>query len=147
VGASSEGPELGLNHGEHLPKWAHAVQYVPHSLIFPHAEAIVHHGGVGTTAQALRSGRPQLIVPYMGDQPDNAARMVRLGVARTLPPNAYSPRRAASELNALMSYPSYRLRAAQIAPSVTAEDGARASAEIIENLLLAQDNQRLRVRG
>ncbi len=147
VGANSEGPELGLRHGEHLPKWAYAVQYVPHSLIFPHAEAIIHHGGVGTTAQALRSGRPQLIVPYMGDQPDNAARMVRLGVARTLPPGAYSPRKASDELNALMSYPSYGLRAAQIAPSVAAEDGAKVSADIIENLLEQEDRQRRRVAG
>jgi UDP:flavonoid glycosyltransferase YjiC (YdhE family) len=147
VGASSQGPELGLRHGEQLPPWAHAARYVPHSLIFPHAEAIIHHGGVGTTAQALRAGRPQLIVPYMGDQPDNAARMVRLGLARTLPPNAYSPRRAADELNALMSYPSYRLRAAQVAPSVAAEDGAGVSAEIIEGLLEQQDSQRLRAGG
>jgi UDP:flavonoid glycosyltransferase YjiC (YdhE family) len=145
VGASSEGPELGLRPGEHLPRWAHAAQYVPHSLIFPHAEAIVHHGGVGTTAQALRSGRPQLIVPYMGDQPDNAARMVRLGVARTLPPSAYSPRRAAGELDALMSYATYKDQAARIAASLAQEDGAGACVDIIETLL-AQD-QRLRVRG
>ncbi|HUO23326.1 MAG TPA: nucleotide disphospho-sugar-binding domain-containing protein [Caulobacteraceae bacterium] len=146
VGASSEGPELGLRPGEQLPSWAHAVQYVPHSLIFPHAEAIVHHGGVGTTAQALRSGRPQLVVPYMGDQPDNAARMVRLGVARTLPPNAYSARRAAGELDALMSYPAYKAKAAEIAASVAKEDGAAACVDIIETLL-AQETQRLRVRG
>jgi len=146
VGASSEAPELGLKHGEHLPKWAFAAQYVPHSQIFPHAEAIVHHGGVGTTAQALRSGRPQLVVPYMGDQPDNAARMVRLGVARSLPPGAYSPRRAADEIDALLSYPSYRLRAAQIAPSVAAEDGANASADAIE-ALLAENAPRKWVRG
>jgi UDP:flavonoid glycosyltransferase YjiC (YdhE family) len=146
VGASSEGPELGLRLGEHLPRWAHAAQYVPHSLIFPHAEAIVHHGGVGTTAQALRSGRPQLVVPYMGDQPDNAARMVRLGLARTLAPSAYSPRRAAGELDALMSYSSYTAQAARVAQSVAAEDGAGACADIIENLL-AQESQRLRVRG
>jgi UDP:flavonoid glycosyltransferase YjiC (YdhE family) len=70
--------------------------------------------------------------------------MVRLGVARTLAPGAYSPRRAADELNALMSYPSYGLRAAQIAPSVAAEDGARVSADIIEALLEQEDGQRRR---
>ena len=142
VGASSEGPELGLRPHETLPKWAYAVQYAPHSLIFPHAEAIVHHGGVGTTAQALRSGRPQLIVPYMGDQPDNAARMVRLGVARSIAPGGYSPRKAAAEIHALLSYPTYGQTAAQIAPSVAAEDGAAAAADIIEAQLEQQASAR-----
>ena len=45
---------------------------------------IVHQGGVGTTGQALRAGRPMLIVPFGQDQPDNARRCVRLGVARTI---------------------------------------------------------------
>jgi UDP:flavonoid glycosyltransferase YjiC (YdhE family) len=135
VGASGQGRELGLHIGESMPKSAYAVQYVPHSLIFPHAEAIIHHGGVGTTAQALKAGRPQLVVPHAGDQPDNASRMVRLGVARTLAPGAYSPRRAANELHALTTDSSYRLTAARIGPSVAAEDGAAASADIIEDLL------------
>jgi rhamnosyltransferase subunit B len=63
VGASGQHRELGLHFGEHLPKSAYAVQYVPHSLVFPHAEAIIHHGGVGTTAQALRSCRTPAISP------------------------------------------------------------------------------------
>jgi UDP:flavonoid glycosyltransferase YjiC (YdhE family) len=146
VGASGQGRELGLKPGEALPRWAYATPYLPHSLIFPHAEAIVHHGGVGTTAQALRSGRPQLIVPHVGDQPDNAARMARLGVARTLPPGAYSARRAAGELHALLAYPSYRLRAAQIGPSVAAEDGAEVAADIIVDLLEQQQRGR-RIAG
>ena len=54
--------------------------YVPHSLLFPHAAVIVHHGGVGTTGQAMRAGRPQLIVPHMGDQRDQAHRIERLGL-------------------------------------------------------------------
>src|SRR5262249_61568345 len=78
-----------------LPPTMIGAGYVPHSLIFPYAEAVVHHGGVGTTAQALRAGKPQLITPFAGDQPDNAMRMCRLGVARQLAPNAYTPRKAA----------------------------------------------------
>ena len=54
-------------------------RYAPHSLLFPRAAAAIHHGGIGTTGQALRSGRPQLVVPFMGDQFDNAARVARLG--------------------------------------------------------------------
>lgn len=50
----------------------------PHQLVFPRASVIVHHGGVGTTGQGLRSGRPTLIVPHAHDQADNADRVTRL---------------------------------------------------------------------
>jgi rhamnosyltransferase subunit B len=60
-----------------------AFDYAPHSQVMPHASVNVHQGGVGTTGQALRAGRPMLVVPFGQDQPDNARRCVRLGVART----------------------------------------------------------------
>ena len=59
-------------------------QYAPYTALFPRAAAIVHQGGVGTTAQCLRAGRPMIIMPYSHDQPDNARRMSRLGVARVI---------------------------------------------------------------
>ncbi len=55
----------------------------------PHAAALVHHGGIGTTAQGLAAGLPQLVSPLAHDQFDNAARLQRLGVGRTLLPKAY----------------------------------------------------------
>jgi rhamnosyltransferase subunit B len=51
----------------------------PYHELFPRSRAIFHSGGIGTTAQALRSGRPQVIVPFAFDQFDNAERIVRLG--------------------------------------------------------------------
>ena len=118
-----------------LPPSMIGAGYVPHSMIFPHAEAIVHHGGVGTTAQALRAGKPQLITPFAGDQPDNAMRMCRLGVARQLAPNAYSPRKVAAGLATLTSDADLRVRAASIGRSVAAERGAEVAADIIEAML------------
>jgi UDP:flavonoid glycosyltransferase YjiC (YdhE family) len=59
-----------------------AFAYAPFSQLFSRVEAVVHHGGIGTAAQALRAGRPQLAVPYGFDQFDNAERLVRLRVAR-----------------------------------------------------------------
>ncbi len=73
-----------------LPKNVVAFDYVPFSKIFARAEIIVHQGGIGTTAQALRSGRPMLVMPYAFDQPDNAARLERLGVGRTIRRKDYS---------------------------------------------------------
>ena len=68
-----------------LPTWAFALPYAPHARVFRAAEAIVHQGGMGTLAQAMRAGKPMLIVPFSHDQPDNAARAAGLGIARMLP--------------------------------------------------------------
>ena len=65
------------------------IDYAPYSLIFPSAAAIVHQGGIGTTAQPLRAGCPTLIVPYSHDLPDNAARLERLGTSPTLDRQRY----------------------------------------------------------
>jgi rhamnosyltransferase subunit B len=58
--------------------------YVPLSKLLPHVAAIVHHGGIGTTAEALRAGVPQLVVPFAWDQFNNGARVVALGVGKVL---------------------------------------------------------------
>jgi rhamnosyltransferase subunit B len=105
--------------------------YAPHSLLFPRAAAIVHHGGIGTLAQALRSGRPQLIVPYFADQLDNAARVARLGAARILPPRRYSAASAGRELDRLLGDPGFLARAGEAADSVLAQDGASQAARIV----------------
>ena len=55
---------------------------MPFSSVFPLCAAVVHHGGIGTCAQALAAGVPQLTMPLAFDQPDNATRLSRLGVAR-----------------------------------------------------------------
>ena len=67
-----------------LPAWAHHVAYAPFAALLPRLAALVHHGGIGTSAQALTAGIPQLVVPFAHDQFDNAARLARLGVSRTL---------------------------------------------------------------
>jgi rhamnosyltransferase subunit B len=112
--------------------------YAPHSLLFPRAAAIIHQGGIGTLAQALRSGKPQLIVPFFADQIDNAARARRLGVARVLSPRSYTRVSAGLALTALLgieSHHAYAARAAQIGLTVRTEDGAARAASIILDTL------------
>ena len=53
--------------------------YVPMSLLLPHTAALVHHGGIGTTALAFAAGVPQLATPFAHDQFDNSTRLERLG--------------------------------------------------------------------
>jgi rhamnosyltransferase subunit B len=66
---------------------AHMMQavFLPFREIFPHCAAILHHGGIGTTAEALAAGVPQLIIPLGFDQLDNGARIKKLGVGLHLP--------------------------------------------------------------
>lgn len=112
-----------------------AVNYAPYSQIFPRACAIVHQGGIGTTAQALRAGRPTLIVPYSHDQPDNAARVQRLGTSRTIPREQYSASRVAKELSELLGNPSYAVKATEIGRIVQAENGVSVACDAIEKQL------------
>ena len=85
-----------------LPKNVQHVDYLPFSAVLPLAAALVHHGGIGTAAQALASGCPQLVMPMTFDQPDNAYRLAKLGVARVLKPTRFSGRTVASELSKLL---------------------------------------------
>jgi UDP:flavonoid glycosyltransferase YjiC (YdhE family) len=110
----------------------HVCRHTPHAAIFPRAAAVVHHGGVGTVAQALRAGVPQLVVPHLGDQWDNGARVARLGVGRTIRARRYTARRAARLLAGLLSDPAVAERAGRVARLVRAEDGARAGADLID---------------
>ncbi len=118
-----------------LPESIVAVNYVPYSLVFPHACAIAHQGGIGTTAQALRAGKPTLVIPYNHDQPDNAARVERLGSARVIPRKNYTARRAVRELRELLENPKYAAKAAEIGRIVQAENGTAAACDAIEQRL------------
>lgn len=112
-----------------------SLDYAPHGMIFPRAEAIIHSGGIGTTAQALRSGRPQLIVPFGFDQPDNARRAARLGAARILPVRGYNSRRAAACIQELLANDSVRKTATTLGARIRQETGAANAAIAILKLL------------
>ena len=109
--------------------------YVPHSLLFPRAAVIVHHGGVGTTGQALRAGKPQLIVPHMGDQHDHAHRIERLGVGLSLKARQFATRRAVPRINRLFDQSSYREQACRVGRIVSQERGSDSAAAAIAGLL------------
>jgi rhamnosyltransferase subunit B len=113
-----------------------AADYAPYSEILPRARAVIHQGGIGTTAQVLRAGVPMLVVPFSHDQPDNAARAQRLGVARTLPRKDYNSRNAARELRALLEVGEYGERAAEVGQVVRNEDAPRRACDLIESLIL-----------
>lgn len=80
-----------------------SLSYMPYSHVFPHAAVNVHQGGSGTTGDALKAGRPMLVVPYGWDQPDNAARVERLGVGLQLASRNYTVENVTAAINALVS--------------------------------------------
>lgn len=124
-----------------LPDSIHVAEYAPYSLLFPRAGATVHQGGVGTTAQAMLSGKPMLFVPFSHDQPDNALRCERLGIARTLTRSQYKAKRISRELTQLFTNPSYAANAAIVGQSIRAEFGITRICEGLEKLLPAKRAQ------
>jgi len=118
-----------------VPPTVKVFEYLPYSMVFPRALAIVHSGGIGTLAQALAAGRPQLIVPVAFDQPDNARRTAALGIARTIPFRKATAGAMASELAPLLDNATYAARAMQVGEIVAKEDGARAAADALEKAL------------
>ena len=77
-------------------------EYAPFRQVLPRCSAVSHHGGIGTTAQALAAGVPQLIMPLSHDQPDNAHRVQKLGVGDFLPPAEYRGPAVADKLRSLI---------------------------------------------
>ncbi len=108
--------------------------YAPYSRVFPRGSVIVHQGGVGTTAQALASGKPMLVMPYSHDQPDNARRVRRLRVARVIRRKNYTAETAARQINVLLEKDSVRQRAARIGEQLRREDGVKAACDALEAL-------------
>jgi UDP:flavonoid glycosyltransferase YjiC (YdhE family) len=87
------------------PNLSHRVTHLSHApfpALMPRCAAVVHHGGIGTLAEALAAGRPQLAMPMSHDQPDNAARMHRLGVGDYLYPRRFTVTRVAQRLEELL---------------------------------------------
>jgi len=99
--------------------------------VFPRAAAVVHQAGIGTLAQAMRAGRPQLLVPVAFDQPDNAHRAAALGIARVIPFGKVTVRRLAAELATLLGEVSYAREARVVAEALTKVDGAARAAEAL----------------
>jgi UDP:flavonoid glycosyltransferase YjiC (YdhE family) len=117
-----------------LPETVCVAEYAPYSELFKRAAMVVHQGGVGTTAQCLRAGKPMLIMPFSHDQPDNARRMKRLKVARVIQRGSYKPWRVARRLKAMLANPLLAQRAESVGKQLASEDGVRAACDALEEL-------------
>lgn len=116
----------------------HWCRYARHSVLFPRSAAIVHHGGVGTTGQAMRAGKPQLVVPHMGDQFDHARRITERGLGLMLRDSRFTAERATPLLRTLLDDAGFTQRSRAVATAMAHETGAEAAATAIAKAIDAQ---------
>jgi rhamnosyltransferase subunit B len=88
-----------------LPPDAAHFEFLPFGSVFPRCAAVMHHGGIGTCAQAMAAGVPQLIMAMAYDQPDNGWRLQQVGAGNYLYAKQFSPGRVANALRSLMDAP------------------------------------------
>lgn len=87
-----------------------------------------------------------IVVPFAHDQPDNAARIGRLGVARTIGRDSYKAERVATELKELLGNPSYSRRAREVGSRVRSENGAALAVDLILDQINQQQANRFALR-
>jgi sterol 3beta-glucosyltransferase len=119
------------------PEQVHVVADADHALLLPRVAAIVHHGGAGTTAAALRAGRPSVVLPILGDQLYWGRRVAALGAGEEpLPLGRVTPTEFAARIGRALGEPGSRYAAAAgaLAAAMAREPGVAAAADLIERL-------------
>jgi UDP:flavonoid glycosyltransferase YjiC (YdhE family) len=115
-----------------LPANVQHFEYVPFSRILPQAAAFVHHGGIGTTAQAFAAGVPQFVTPFNHDQPDNAERVRRLGAGRVTWASSLTSRKMIRQLGALLESKDVRERCRELAARIEGPRAVSETCDLIE---------------
>jgi sterol 3beta-glucosyltransferase len=108
------------------------IDEAPHDWLLPRMAAVVHHGGVGTVAAALRAGVPQVVRPFVGDQPFWADRLHRLGVAPAPLTGRLTTARLATAITAASDSAA---EARALAGRMATEDGIADAVAAIEDTL------------
>jgi len=122
--------------GHGLPETVFMIGSLPHNWLFPRMAAVVHHGGVGTTAAGLRAGIPSITVPFFGDQPFWGRRIAELGVGpQPIPRSKLTAERLAKALHETVTDTAMRERAARLGGAIRAEDGVGSAVRVIEGFM------------
>lgn len=117
-----------------LPDSIRAFTYAPFSDVLPRGAVTIHHGGAGTTAQGLRSGRPTIIIPFVNDEFDNAARAERMGSSITLKRGRLNERTLVECLDRALNDREMQMRAEVYRGVLEIEDGAGEAAARIRQV-------------
>jgi UDP:flavonoid glycosyltransferase YjiC (YdhE family) len=120
-----------------LPDDVFLLSSVPHDWLFPQMAAVVHHGGAGTTAAALRAGVPSVVVPFFGDQPFWGDRVMKLGTSPSPIPKAeLTVDRLAAAITTAVTNSAMQQQAKAIGVAIRAENGVQEAIEAIERYLV-----------
>ena len=114
-----------------LPDSLHYAPYAPYSAAFRRGRVAVHHGGIGTVAQAFAAGVPQVVIPIAFDQADNATRMARLGTGLQIDRKYFNGQSLAGALRRILQEPDYDRKAQEISCRM---DGPKAVAEACDGI-------------
>jgi rhamnosyltransferase subunit B len=117
---------------ETLPEGVMHARYAPFDWLLPRCAAAVHHAGIGTVAQCLAAGVPQVCMPgVVFDTADNAERVKRLGVARVLERRNYAAAQVATVLRELLESEDVQQQCAAIAARVRNDDAVGRVCEVV----------------
>lgn len=123
-------------HADNLPSTMFLLDYAPHDWLFPQMKAIVHHGGAGTTAAALRAGIPNTIVAHIGDQPYWGRRVYELGAgAPPLRRHELTVHRLTTLIQKMVSDPIMQKRAAELGQCIRSENGVLNAVQSVNQIL------------
>ncbi len=118
-----------------LPDTVLAIRSTPLQPLFDAASIVIHAGGIGSTGQALRAGRSQLVIPFAHDQFDNALRVERRGIGLRLDRRRLTTPRLSARLAQLLGDHGIEAKARAMAPAIRTEDGAGTACLVIEQVL------------
>ncbi|MBN1798651.1 MAG: glycosyltransferase family 1 protein [Spirochaetales bacterium] len=108
------------------------IDSAPHDWLFPKMKAVIHHGGIGTTAAGLRAGKPTGIVAFFGDQPFWGRRVQSLQVGpKPMVKKDLNVNHLASLIKKVCNNPQYKSNAQQVGEAIRKEQGAKKAADII----------------
>ena len=109
------------------------MESAPHSWLFPRCKVIVHHGGAGATGAGLRSGKPNIVVPFAVDQPFWARRVALLGAGPApIPVKQFNARSFGVALECVLSDAAIQTRAEAVGTQIRSEDGVGNAVRLIE---------------
>ena len=118
-----------------IPDSIFMIDSIPHSWLFPHVSAVIHHGGASTVAAGLRAGVPSIVVPFFGDQPFWGQRIADLGVGtKPIPRKKLTAENLASAIREVITNQKMRQRAEKLGKQIQAENGIKSAVNIFNNL-------------
>jgi UDP:flavonoid glycosyltransferase YjiC (YdhE family) len=138
IGRGQDPAELG-----ELPPWAHVEQWVPQADVMPHAQAMVGHGGAGTTLAALAGGVPSVFLPVFADQPINAERVDEFGAGIALEMTPAGLEGLGTAVRGLLDNPRYRAAAQDVADEIASLPLVAESVGLLEAVAGAEQHRRL----